>query len=219
MKRLTVLLFAACAGCAPPSTGPGGVPAAAIPADAGQALVVLPVGTGTVHAEVTAWERRGNGWAVALPKMEATVGRTGFAAPGAKREGDGATPSGVYGLGPAFGYEPQTATGLEYRQATADDVWVDDPDSPQYNRWVTGQPAAASFERMRRDDDLYKVGAVIRYNTDPVVPGRGSAIFLHVWGGRDAPTAGCVALAEPDVRAILRWLDRRQNPVIALGRP
>src|SRR5256885_1850081 len=87
-------------------------------------------------------------------------------------------------------------------------------------RGPSGLPAAAiSFEKMRRDDDLYKVGAVIRYNTDPVVPVRGSAIFLHAWGGRDAPTAGCVALAETDVRAILGWLDRRQNPVILLGRP
>jgi len=213
--RPGLLLALACAGCAPAPTGP----APGIPADAGQALVVRPAGTGPVYAEVTAWERRGNGWATALPKMAAVVGRSGFAAPGAKREGDGATPSGVYRLGPAFGYESQLTTGLEYRRATADDCWIDDPDSPQYNQWVTEKPAAASFERMRRDDDLYKVGAVIRYNTDPVAPGRGSAIFLHVWGGPDSPTAGCVALAEADLRAILGWLDRRQNPVIVLGRP
>jgi L,D-peptidoglycan transpeptidase YkuD (ErfK/YbiS/YcfS/YnhG family) len=207
-----------CTGCARGPADTAGFPAAAVPVDAAQALVVEPVSPGPFHVRVTAWERRGGIWAVARPAMDGVVGRTGLAAPGAKREGDGHTPSGVYQIGTAFGYEPQIETGLAYRRATADDFWVDDPDSPQYNRWVTGPPMAKSFERLRRDDDLYKYAAVIEYNTDPVVPGRGSAIFLHVWGGRDSPTAGCVALSEENVRALLRWLDRSQNPVIVLGR-
>ena len=33
---------------------------------------------------------------------------------------------------------------------------------------------------------------MIAYNTDPVVPGRGSGIFFHVSTGR--PTLGCVSL-------------------------
>jgi L,D-peptidoglycan transpeptidase YkuD (ErfK/YbiS/YcfS/YnhG family) len=33
--------------------------------------------------------------------------------------------------------------------------------------------------------------------------GRGSAIFLHLARPDYAPTEGCVALAEPDLRAVL----------------
>ena len=68
--------------------------------------------------------------------------------------------------------------------------------------------------------DLYEYGAVIGYTTAPVVPGRGSAIFLHVWGGAGRPTAGCVAVAKAELVEILRWLDRAKNPavVIRVGR-
>ena len=106
---------------------------------------------------------------------------------------------------------------MDVRQVTADDYWVDDPDSPQYNRWVHGKPAAKSFEKLLQP--AYKLAVVIEYNTDPVVPGAGSAIFLHVWDGPDKPTAGCVALDEGHVHLLVRWLDRRRNPVIVLNQP
>jgi L,D-peptidoglycan transpeptidase YkuD (ErfK/YbiS/YcfS/YnhG family) len=149
--------------------------------------------------------------------MDGVIGRNGFAEPGAKREGDGKTPSGVYPIGPAFGYAPSANTKLDYRQATANDFWVDDPESADYNRWVVGKPQAKSFELMKRDDELYKLGAVIQYNTEPVVPGRGSAIFLHVWRGPDSTTAGCVALSESDVASLLKWLDKTKHPVVVLN--
>ncbi len=53
-----------------------------------------------------------------------------------KKEGDGKTPSGIYPLGPAFGYASSMDTGLAYRQATDNDFWVDDVRSLQYNQWV-----------------------------------------------------------------------------------
>ena len=35
-----------------------------------------------------------------------------------------------------------------YRQATADDAWVDDPASPRYNQWVKGSSCHVS--RMKK---------------------------------------------------------------------
>ena len=172
----------------------------------------------TAGSKVYALERIKTDWRQALEPMNAVIGKNGFAMPGEKREGDGRTPSGRYRLGTIFGYEPSVATRMPYRQAGEDDLWVDDPQSPDYNRWVKwGQTKAASFEKMKRDDDLYKYGIVIEYNTDPVVSGHGSAIFLHIWPNERSTTAGCVAVSEADLLKILAWLDPAANPVILIN--
>ena len=107
-------------------------------------------------------------------------------------------------------------TGLEYRQVGDLDFWVDDAQSKQYNEWVRGKPAAGSFERLKRRDNLYQYGIVIGYNTHPVVPGAGSAIFMHVWRKYYSPTSGCVALNQRNLRKILRWLSWKNQPVIMM---
>jgi L,D-peptidoglycan transpeptidase YkuD (ErfK/YbiS/YcfS/YnhG family) len=77
-------------------------------------------------------------------------------------------------------------------------------------------PKTNSFERLKRDDDLYKYTIVIEYNTRPIVAGDGSAIFVHVWRSAESPTAGCVALSERNVKRLLKWLDVSKQPVIVL---
>jgi L,D-peptidoglycan transpeptidase YkuD (ErfK/YbiS/YcfS/YnhG family) len=156
-------------------------------------------------------------WQMSYPQLEVNIGKNGFAHEGKKREGDGMTPSGAFYLGTAFGYEPSIATKMPYCQSTAEDFWVDDSDSPQYNQWVHGKPDAKSWEVMRREDNLYKYGAVIEYNTSPVVKGAGSAIFIHVQRGEDMPTAGCVSMPEACVAELLGWLDPAKIPLIVTG--
>lgn len=70
---------------------------------------------------------------------------------------------------------------------------------------------------MKRDDNLYKYGVIIEYNTSPVIKGLGSAIFIHVWRGNSAATEGCVAVSEEDIIRILGWLDPRAKPLIIMG--
>lgn len=187
-----------------------------LPAEVGQALYVYPEYPGTFAASLDAWERKDKGWEI-IHSVPAVIGRNGFAPAGEKREGDGRTPSGTFALLRAFGYEAEVETGLDYVQATEKDFWIDAPDSPMYNQWVSGLPPQESHEVLRRADDMYKYAAVIEYNTAPVVPGAGSAIFLHVWRDVDKPTAGCVAVAEPEMIELLRWLDAARQPVIVLG--
>lgn len=187
-----------------------------VPAASTQVVVVRPHTAGSIQAAVTGHERTPQGWRCVLGPLPAVVGRTGVIAGEQKREGDGHTPAGVYPFGVAFGYAPTLATGLRYRQATGDDYWVDESTSPHYNQWVTGRPAV-SAEQMRRDDDQYAMGAVLEYNTRPVVPGRGSAIFLHVWKGPAEPTSGCVALSAGDVQNLLQWLQADRKPVVVIG--
>jgi L,D-peptidoglycan transpeptidase YkuD (ErfK/YbiS/YcfS/YnhG family) len=107
---------------------------------------------------------------------------------------------------------------MPYRQALADDLWIDDPNAPDYNTWVKqGQTRANSYEKMRRDDNLYQYGIVIAYNTHPVIKNHGSAIFFHVWAGDESTTAGCVAVSEEDILKILAWLNPEANPVILIN--
>ncbi len=181
-----------------------------------QALV-LNCFTGDSNAKLTAWVRKTDGWQSIFEPMEAVVGKNGFAPEGKKVEGDGCTPSGIYRLGTAFGYALEVDTKLDYRQTTENDFWVDDSSSTQYNQWVQKVARAKSFERLKRDDVLYKYAIVVEYNTAPVVPGKGSAIFIHLWRGPGKPTAGCIALSEMDMLKLLRWLDKGDNPVIILG--
>jgi D-alanyl-D-alanine dipeptidase len=122
-----------------------------------------------------------------------------------KREGDGRTPAGLFSLGEVTGYAaaPPPGTTLPYREASPTLRCVDDPEAPAYNTLVdepAAGPAWRSAEVMRRADALYTWTIYVKHNI-PAQRGAGSCIFLHVAGG--APTAGCVALDEPTLRALL----------------
>ena len=177
---------------------------------------VVAEATGKTTAQVSGWEREDARWHLVSGPIPAVIGRNGLAPIGEKREGDGRTPSGAFALRRAFGYEKGVPTGLDYRGVTEKDFWIDAPASPFYNQWVIGDIPEVSHEMLRRQDDLYKYAIVIEYNTGPVIPGMGSAIFMHVWRAANKPTAGCVAMAEIDLLRLLQWLDARQNPLILL---
>lgn len=131
----------------------------------------------------------------------------GRGAVGDKRgEGDGITPVGRWPLRRVLYRADRLAapqTALPCTAITPDDGWCDDPDDPAYNRPVR-LPYPASHEKMSRADHLYDVVVVLGHNDDPVVPGAGSAIFLHVARDDYGPTEGCVALALPDLLEVLR---------------
>lgn len=160
--------------------------------------------------------RNGLGWGIGLHTRDLSGPH--------KNEGDGRAPSGVFELGTAFGYSVQPPDGCiyPYLQATEFDYFIDDAQSRQYNQWVSLIDSTRqdprfywnSFERMRRDDDLYKLGIIVEHNMDPVQKGRGSAIFLHIWRGPDQPTAGCTAMSRENLQKVLRWLDPSKRPLL-----
>lgn len=84
-----------------------------------------------------------------------------------------------------------------------EDGWCDDPAEAAYNR-LGPLPCRGSHERLWRPDGLYDLLVELGYNDDPPLAGRGSAIFLHVARPGYLPTEGCVALAEDDLREVLR---------------
>lgn len=131
------------------------------------------------------------------------VGYKGVAAPGAKREGDGKTPYGVYRMRGGFGVRANPGLASSWLVTSARDVWVDDSRSRLYNTHqrlpVNGRWASA--ERLRISP-AYNYVQVIGYNEARRL-WRGSAIFLHVDQGR--ATAGCVSLPTSSLLAVLRW--------------
>jgi L,D-peptidoglycan transpeptidase YkuD (ErfK/YbiS/YcfS/YnhG family) len=167
---------------------------------------------------IYALEKQDGKWNLKLEPIPAVIGKNGFAKLGEKREGDGRTPSGIFPLEMAFGYEATIKTLMPYRQSQLDDLWVDDVNAADYNQWVKKENTLAkSYEKMKRDDNLYKYGIVIEYNTAPVIKGNGSAIFFHVWGGEDITTEGCIAVSENDIIKILEWLNPAAKPIIIMG--
>ena len=161
--------------------------------------------------------RTGSAWGLGLHPAQADGPQ--------KQEGDGRSPAGVFALGTAFGYAGQASTGLPYAQMQSDSWCMDVPDSPLYNRIVeareVGQAAVAgSTEPMRLDlhrqgDPRYRLGLVIEHNADNR-PRAGSCIFAHLWRTPGEVTAGCTAMADADMEALLAWLDADQSPRFVL---
>jgi L,D-peptidoglycan transpeptidase YkuD (ErfK/YbiS/YcfS/YnhG family) len=122
-----------------------------------------------------------------------------------KREGDGATPAGSLPLRAVL-YRPDRVLAPQSAVPTTPlstyDGWCDDPGHADYNRPVR-LPISASAEALWRDDSVYDIIGVLGWNDDPVEPGKGSAIFLHVARPDFGPTEGCIALPLDDLLHVL----------------
>ncbi len=133
-----------------------------------------------------------------------------------KKEGDGATPSGVWPLRQVL-YRPDRVfrpnTSLPVLPLSPSMGWCDDPESPSYNQPIE-LPFQASHERLWRDDSLYDLLVVLGHNDNPPVPGRGSAIFMHLRRPDLGPTEGCIALDKLQLLHLLRAASRKTLLVI-----
>ena len=143
-------------------------------------------------------------WGAGLRRC--AIGPGGIALKGG--EGDGITPRGTWPVREVFYRADRIArpdTVLPLRAIEKDDGWCDAPGDAHYNRLVK-LPYAASAETLWREDHLYDLVLVLGYNDDPVVAGKGSAIFLHLARPDFSATHGCVALAYQDAAAAIQQL-------------
>ena len=133
------------------------------------------------------------------------LGSAGVVAAGAKREGDGASPAGLWPLRRVLFRQdrcPAPATRLPLAALDPADGWCDAPGDPAYNQQVR-LPYPASAEALWREDSVYDLIVILGYNDAPVVDGAGSAIFLHLARTDFSPTQGCVALAGGELLHLL----------------
>ena len=140
--------------------------------------------------------------------VPAAIGRSGRSA--LKREGDGATPIAAMKLLSGFVRADRVgafATALPMRRTAATMLWCDQPGDANYNRLVKA-PFKPSHEEMARADGLYDICLVLDWNITSRSRNRGSAIFFHLIRPGYEPTAGCIAVALPDMRRLIPFLRR-----------
>ena len=204
-----------------------------VPDDCTQLILGIAPTWDSMRGELRLFERsRGGDWAPVAGSFPVLFGKNGIAwgtgvagqnEPGLqKKERDGRAPAGVFEIGEVFGYDSSLPPGADYpyHRVTEADVWSDDPRSPNYNRHAvidpTNPPDNYTHEKMRSGDFAYHWLVEIRHNSDPPIPGAGSAIFFHIRRGVNRPTTGCTTMAEVNLVKLITWLRAKRHPCYAL---
>ena len=127
-------------------------------------------------------------------KLQCALGRNGLTAN--KKEGDLSTPIGTFKFNKIY-YRADKLGKIDFKIESSiiqeNDGWCDDPKSMLYNKHIRF-PFKESAEHLYRSDYIYDIVCVINYNTCPIVPGKGSAIFLHIAKPNFERTEGCIAI-------------------------
>lgn len=146
--------------------------------------------------------------------IRCAIGANGFS--NSTFEGSKTTPIGTFALRQGY-YRPDVLSapqsGIPMQALKVDDGWCDDPKDARYNQYIK-RPYAASHEELWRKDKTYDVIVPIGYNDDPILPGKGSAIFFHIARPDYSPTLGCVAISMDDMLALLPHIDLNTRIVI-----
>jgi L,D-peptidoglycan transpeptidase YkuD (ErfK/YbiS/YcfS/YnhG family) len=192
-------------------------------------MVIADSWTG-IPARLCCFERTTTGWTRQMRPFPVVVGNRGLAwdaeqeklaAEGPRKcEGDGKAPAGAFRLLYAMGHAatPPDSVVFPYEQIHQDMHCVDDGASADYNRIV--RASTPSEKRWQSSEHLstmsreYRWLIVIDHNKQSPKPGAGSCIFLHIWRSPDKGTAGCTAMAERDLLALLGWLRSEKNPLL-----
>jgi L,D-peptidoglycan transpeptidase YkuD (ErfK/YbiS/YcfS/YnhG family) len=198
-----------------------GTLADSIPATSGhdELLTVIAPSARSQTAIFQMYRRTGACFQSVAGPYAAYVGINGVSA--RHHEGDLTTPIGLFGIETTmYGVDPNPGVTYRYHQFTCGDWWDEDPRSALYNHFVhvrcdTTPNIAGNSESLWTKVPAYDYFAVVNYNTSPVVPARGSAIFLHV--SKNSPTTGCVSIAKVHLLKVLRLLRTSEHPVIYIN--
>ena len=197
-----------------------------------QLVVAIAPSWDAFEGSAQRFERVGGGWKAVGKPWTVLYGKRGLAwgtgvhgqeEKGLRKvENDGRSPAGVFRIGTIYTYDSALPPGGDYpfHTVTAADAWIDDVNHPKYNQHVIVDPKNPppwyAKQRMRLGDFAYRWLVEIRHNSDPAVPGLGSAIFFHLRRGTHQPIVGCTVMAEPDLVSLIRWLRADAKPHFAL---
>src|SRR3954451_9876055 len=208
--------------------------AAGVPNDCQQLIVAVSPDWDSMRGTLQRFERSGAGaWKPVGSSCPVLFGKNGLAWGRGlagqdekvlrKTERDGRAPAGVFRIGKIYTYDAALPAGADFpfHQVSKADARSDDPTRPDYNQLVTidnpeNPPPWFAKEKMRHNDFAYRWLVEIRHNSDPPVPGEGSAIFFHIRRGESRPTAGCTTMAESDLVRLITWLRAPRHPCYVL---
>ncbi len=205
-----------------------------IPAESTQCLVGTSDGWDNSTVSLHLFEKRGGVWKSVSKPWPGRLGKSGLIwghglhpipkGATSKQEGDKRSPAGVFMIGGAWGYAPaiQKHRDLPYRQVTARDLWVEDPQSPDYNRNVilSHEPTTPweKKQQMRQTDPAHALKLFIAHNAPPhASPNAGSSIFFHIWrDGGSRATAGCTTMEKTKLEWLISQIDPSRRPLYVL---
>tara|TARA_B100001179_G_scaffold180960_1_gene136319 strand:- start:234 stop:725 length:492 start_codon:yes stop_codon:yes gene_type:complete len=148
-------------------------------------------------------------------KLKCSIGKSGIRH--FKKEGDLATPKGVFKLGLLYYRKDRNQSfksKINKRVIKKNMGWCNDSNCKKYNQKIYF-PFKYGAEKLYRKDKIYDIFINIKYNHSPIVKGKGSAIFLHLTNKKYKPTKGCIAILKNDFLKILPFINK--NTIISIG--
>ena len=122
-----------------------------------------------------------------------------------EREGDFITPKGKFKLIKIYYRSDRIKkinSTLKKIKIKKNMGWCDDVSSNYYNKQIKINKKI-SHEKLHRKDNVYDIIVVLNYNLNPIIKGKGSAIFLHVAKKNYNKTQGCIALKKNELLSLV----------------
>ena len=148
-------------------------------------------------------------------KLKCAVGKSGIT--NNKKEGDLSTPKGIYKISTLYYRKDKIKKfkcKINKKIIKKNMGWCNDVRSKKYNQEITF-PYNYSAEKLYRKDRKYDLLFDIGYNAQPIIKGKGSAIFLHLTNKKYKSTKGCIAILKKDFLKILPLI--KKNTKIFIG--
>ena len=134
-----------------------------------------------------------------------------------EREGDFITPKGKFKLIKIYYRSDRIKkinSTLKKIKIKKNMGWCDDVSSNYYNKQIKISKKIG-HEKLHRKDNLYDIIVVLNYNLNPIIKGKGSAIFLHVAKKNYNKTQGCIALKKNELLYLVSKI--KKNTQIRIG--
>ena len=134
-----------------------------------------------------------------------------------EREGDFITPKGKFKLIKIYYRSDRIKkinSTLKKIKIKKNMGWCDDVSSNYYNKQIKINKKIG-HEKLHREDNVYDIIVVLNYNLNPIIKGKGSAIFLHVAKKNYNKTQGCIALKKNELLYLVSQI--KKNTQIRIG--